>query len=171
MWKWLLWIAAVPVGAGLLVFLIGLLLPKDHVARAEAEVAAPPAEVAALIRDVERQPRWRRGVTAIETVGREGGVLRYIERSGGDSILFEFVEERPGALFRSTIADADLPFGGSWTIAVDPVPGGTRVAIEENGTVTNPVFRFASRFVFGHEATMKRYLEDLDRAFRPSSDR
>ena len=164
MWKWLLWIAAVPVGAGLVVFVVGSLLPKDHVARAEAIVAAPPAEVAALVREVERQPGWRRSVTGIEIVRREGGVLRYIERSGGDAILFDFAEERPDALFRTTIADPDLPFGGSWTIALAPAAAGTRVAIEEQGSVTNPIFRFVSRFVFGHDGTMKAYLADLQRA-------
>ena len=164
MGKWLLWIAAVPLGAGLLVFIVGSLLPKDHVARAEAIVAAPPAEVAALVRDVERQPGWRRGVTGIEIVRRQGGVLRYIERSGGDAILFDFTEEQPDALFRCTIADPNLPFGGSWTIALAPTPEGTRVAIEERGTVTNPIFRFVSRFVFGHDGTMKAYLADLQRA-------
>ncbi len=164
MWKWLAWIAAVPVGAGLVVYGVGMALPKDHVARAETIVAASPAQVAALVRSVERQPDWRRSVDAIEIVGRDDGVLRYVERSGGEAILFDFREERPDALFRSTIADPSLPFGGSWTIALAPVPSGTRVAIEERGTVTNPIFRFFSRFVFGHESTMRTYLADLQRA-------
>lgn len=171
MGKWLLWIAAVPVAAGLLVLLVGSLLPQDHVARAETVVPAAVPEVAALIREVERQPRWRRAVDSIDIRSREGGVLRYAERSGGDSILFDFREERPNALFRSTIADPNLPFGGSWTIALSPAASGTRVSIEEQGTVSNPIFRFFSRFVFGHHSTMKAYLADLERAFgtRPAA--
>ncbi len=168
MWKWLAWIAAVPVGSALVVYGIGMVLPKNHVARAEATVAASPAHVAAIVRDVERQPSWRDSVDAIEIVSREDGVLRYVERSGGDAILFDFREQRRDSLFRSTIADPDLPFGGSWTIVLAPVLSGTRVAIEERGTVTNPIFRFFSRFVFGHDSTMKAYLADLEQSFRTS---
>ena len=138
MWKWLAGIAALPLAAAALVYGIGALLPRAHVARAEAVMPAPPAAVAALVRDVAAQPRWRTGVTAIEPVGRRGGTLRYIERQGGNSILFDFVEEAPGTRFRSIIADPDLPFGGAWTIALAPEGAGTRVRIEERGEVRDP---------------------------------
>ncbi len=38
---------------------------------------------------------------------------------------------------------------------------GTRLTITENGEVYNPIFRFMSRFVFGHTATMDQFLSDL----------
>ncbi len=163
-WKWLLVAAAVPVSLGLILFAVGAMLPVQHLAHAQATLAAPPERVAALVRDVEAQPRWRGGVTAIEILERTPGGLRYVERQGSDAITFEFREERPGGLFRSTIVDPDLPFGGFWIIALEPAGSGTTIRIEEHGTVTNPVFRFVSRFVFGHEATMKAYLADLERA-------
>ena len=163
-WKWLIGIAAVPLAAAAIAYGIGALLPRAHVARAETLLRAPPARVAAMVREVEAQPRWRSGVTAIEIVGRSGGRLRYIERQGGDSILFDFVEEVPGARFRSTIADPSLPFGGSWTIALAPEAGGTRIRIEERGEVRDPLFRFFSALIFGHEGSMRTYLADLERA-------
>ena len=104
-------------------------------------------------------------MTAIEIVGRSERALRYVERQGGDSILFELVEEAPGARFRSTIADPDLPFGGAWTIALAPEGAGTRVRIEENGEVRDPAYRFFSALVFGHDGTMKAYLADMARSF------
>lgn len=164
-WKWIAGIVAVPVGLAGLVYGIGALLPREHVARAEATVPAAPAAVAALVRDVEGQPHWRSAVQAIEVIERRGGgALRYVERSGHDSITFDFAEEQPDARFRSVIADPSLPFGGSWTIALAPAAGGTQVSIEERGEVRDPLYRFFSRFVFGHEATMKAYLADLGRA-------
>ncbi len=39
--------------------------------------------------------------------------------------------------------------------------GGTRVRVTEDGEVYNPLFRFVSRFIMGHTATMDRYLDDL----------
>lgn len=163
-WKWLLVVAAAPVGTAAIGTAIGAMLPAEHLARVEAILAAPPDRVAALVRDVGGQPRWRGGVTAIEIVERSPDSLVYIERQGSDAIRFAFREERPGALFRNTIADPDLPFGGYWLIALEPAGAGTKIRIEEHGAVTNPLFRFVSRFVFGHEATMKAYLADLERA-------
>ena len=40
----------------------------------------------------------------------------------------------------------------------------TIVRITEDGQVYNPVFRFMSRFVFGHARTMDAYLRALGRA-------
>ncbi|HEX8527779.1 SRPBCC family protein [Allosphingosinicella sp.] len=166
MWKWIAGIVAVPIGLGGIVYAIGLTLPRDHVARAELAVGAPPGDVARIVRDVEAQPSWRSGVRGIEVVRRTGGVLSYVEHSGDGDIAFDFVEETPGAVFRSTITDPNLPFGGSWTIALAPEGEGTRISIEERGEVRNPVFRFFARFVFGHERTMRTYLADLGRALK-----
>jgi len=163
-WKWALGIAALPLAAAAIVYGVGAMLPRAHVARAEAVMPAPPEAVAALVRDVAAQPRWRPAVTAIELVERRGGALRYVERQSGDSILFDLVEEAPGTRFRSTIADPDLPFGGAWTIALSPEGAGTRVRIEENGEVRDPLYRFFSTLVFGHDGTMKAYLADMARA-------
>ncbi|HEX9931540.1 MAG TPA: SRPBCC family protein [Allosphingosinicella sp.] len=166
-WKWAIGVIAAPAALAGIVYGVGALLPREHVASAEAVVPAAPAAVAALVRDVEAQPRWRSGVAAIEVLERRpAGGLRYVERSGHDSITFDFAEEERDARFRSVIADPALPFGGSWTISLSAAPGGTRVAIEEQGEVRDPLYRFFSRFVFGHEGTMRTYLADLDRALR-----
>jgi hypothetical protein len=164
MWKYALWAAAVPVAAVILVFAVGLLLPRDHVASAEAVVPAAPETVAGLVRDVEAQPRWRGAVTAIEVRERRPDGLRYVEHSGDEAILFDFSEEQAGRRFRAAIADPGLPFGGAWTIEVAPEAGATRVRIEERGFVTHPVYRFFATLVFGHKGTIKAYLADLQRA-------
>jgi hypothetical protein len=164
MTKRILWIAAVPVVAGVAIVAVGAMLPRDHVAAAEVRVAAAPADVAAMVREVERQPQWRSAVSSIEVLERGENRVRYVERSGGDAILFDLVEETGGRVFRSAIADPELPFGGLWIVTLTPEAGVTRVRVEEHGFVTNPVYRFFSALVFGHEATMRTYLDDLGRA-------
>jgi uncharacterized protein YndB with AHSA1/START domain len=166
MWKYALWAAAVPAAAAILVAGVGSLLPRDHVASAEAVLPAPPDEVAKLVREVEAQPRWRTGVSAVEVRVRRADGLRYVEHSGGEAIAFDFAEEKPGRRFRSRIDDPSLPFGGAWTIDLEPDGGGTRVRIEERGFVAHPVYRFFATLVFGHERTMKAYLGDLRRALQ-----
>lgn len=161
--KALLIVAGVLVALVLGVVLVGLALPRTHVATAEAEIAAPPERVAALVRGLDDQPRWRSGVKAVEVVSRGPEGVRYRERSD-DVIAYLFREETPGRVFRSTITDETLPFGGTWTITLEPRGAGTRAAIREDGEVRNPVFRFMAKFVFGHEATMRTYLADLEQA-------
>jgi hypothetical protein len=168
-WKWLIWAAAVPIGAAAIAAGVGVLLPRDHVATGQTYVQAPPDEVAALVRDVAAQPRWRKNVRSIDMLERHGRELRYIERSSDGAVTFDLVEEQPGRLFRSTIADPDLPFGGAWTIAIAPHGAGSSITIEEHGFVTNVLFRFFGALVFGYDRTIKAYLSDLHRAVSGSS--
>jgi hypothetical protein len=63
------------------------------------------------------------------------------------------------------IADPKLPFGGTWTIEVTPVEGGTTLRITERGEVHNPIFRFMSRFIFGQTKSMEDYLGALGKKF------
>ena len=115
----------------------------------------------------DNYPRWRSGLERIELSSRGPEGTRFVEHSGGDAIAFLLVEEVRDERFRSTITDPNLPFGGYWTIALEPANRGTRVRIEEHGFVTSPVYRFFARFLFGHESTMRTWLDDLERAVSP----
>ena len=59
------------------------------------------------------------------------------------------------------IDDRSLAFGGTWSHDLVPSGTGTTVTITERGEVYNPLFRFMSRFVFGHTATMEGFLGAL----------
>jgi hypothetical protein len=50
------------------------------------------------------------------------------------------------------------------TIAIVAEPGGSALTITEDGWVANPIFRFLSRFVFGHHATMDGILKQVAKA-------
>ena len=135
----------------LLVIAIGFALPIAHVATRDARFAAPPERVFGVLRDVEKYPAWRSDVERVEVLATVPA-LRWRER--GDNRIV------------TRIADRSLPFGGSWTYELSPQDGGTRLAITENGEVYNPLFRFMSRFVFGHTATLEQYLVDLEKHLR-----
>lgn len=152
-------IAVVVVLVVALVTAIGYALPQDHVASMTRQVPMPPPAVFARITDVERYPDWRKDVERVEVMSRTP--LKWREGSGGDTITFEIVESAPDRRVVSRIADPDLPFGGSWTYELQPDGTGTRVTITERGEVYNPIFRFLSRFVFGHTATMEKVLDAL----------
>ncbi len=149
----------------LVAYLIGVFLPADHVAEGDRIVGANIEAVAARIRDLQNQPEWRPGVKSIELLAPIAEVITYREVGSNGPMSFRFREVEPGRRFESVIADDTLAFGGRWTISVDPADAGTRVKIREEGTVRPPIFRTLSRFVFGHQGTLKQYLNDLAASF------
>lgn len=163
------WWKRAALAAGALLILVGIVvgvgaaLPVSHTATVSAEVPAPPAEVWALITDVERFPEWRRGVTAVHRLEARQGRPVWREESAHGLLTFGVEEWDPPHLLVTRILDEDLPFGGRWTYEISPDGEGARLRITEAGEVYNPLFRFMSRFVFGHESSIRDYLLDVER--------
>jgi hypothetical protein len=140
---------------------IGMALPKAHVASRSVRLRRGPPEVWDAIHDVRRFSEWRPGLERVERLPDADGRPRWKEVGSHGAITFELVEASAPARMVTRIADPSLPFGGSWTYVVDPTPEGSRLTIVEQGEVYNPLFRFMSRFVFGHTATIDAYLAAL----------
>lgn len=151
-WYWYVVIAAVLVVAA--VYLTGWLLPAKHSATRTTDIASPPETVFAKIADFEKRPSWRKDLKKVTV--EPGG--RFVTE---DSLRYEIIENIAPRRLVTRIADDTLEFGGTWTIEVAAVPGGSRVTVREDGFVKSPVFRFFSRFVFGHTKTMDDFLKDL----------
>jgi uncharacterized protein YndB with AHSA1/START domain len=139
---------------------VGYALPQAHVAARTVTFGSPIEQVYSAITNVENYPAWRTDVSRVDVLSHEP--LRWREHAGGDAITFEVAESNPPRLLRVRIADPDLPFGGTWSYELQPEGSGTRLTITERGEVYNPIFRFMSRFVFGHTVTIDRYLEGLE---------
>ncbi len=139
---------------------IGMTLPQNHTASRTARLSAPPETVWALITDVTRYPEWRKDVTSVEKI-ESGGAPTWREVSGGDRMTYEAVVWEAPSHLVANIADKGLPFGGSWDYRMTPDGTGTQITITENGEVYNPLFRFVSRYVMGHTATIDKYLAEL----------
>lgn len=147
----------------LAIVVIGYTLPQRHTASREIAVPAAPERVFALIATPSDYPRWRSDVDSVETLSPEAGKDRFREIGDNGALLMRVEERVPNSRLVTVIADTTLPFGGKWTYELAPSGTGTTLRITEDGEVYNPVFRFMSRFVFGHTATMDRYLADLQR--------
>ena len=140
---------------------VGALLPRAHVASRTLRVRRTPAEVWALITDVERFPSWRSGVTHVDRLPDRDGRPAWVEHGSSGDIPLETVDAQPPERLVLRIADATLPFGGTWTYLVTFTPDGSTLTITEDGWVSNVLFRVMSRFVFGHHATIDLYLKNV----------
>lgn len=157
-------IVAAIVGLGVVVWIVGSLLPVKHRATRKATFAVPAESLFALITTPAKFPEWRKGVQRVELLPPVNGVAQYREVSSDGTILYAVVRTIPNRELVTEIADRSLPFGGRWTFAISPATGGaTTLSITEDGEVYNPIFRFVSRFILGHHATIDRYLEDVKR--------
>jgi len=150
-----------------IVAVIGWLLPVRHQATAARTYKASAPALFSLITDVSSFPTWRREVTKVETLPDENGRRRWRETTkNGPPITFLVERTEADRLLVGRIADTNLPFGGAWTYELTPAGNGsTTLRITEDGEVYNPIFRFVSRFVMGHDATMKQYLSAVGSRF------
>ena len=147
------------------VLAVGAMIPEDHVASASAHYAQPAEVVWEAIVDYEAFPAWRSGVDRVEALTTADGATGWIEHGPMGPMPMAIEEEASPRRLVLRIATDELPFGGTWTYELENEGGGSRLTITENGTVTNLLFRFMSRFVFGYTATMETYLVELGTKF------
>jgi hypothetical protein len=157
-------VLAVIVALIIVVVAVGFALPARHRASRAARFTASPSALFSTISDVAQYPSWRSDVTRVEVVN-DSTPMRFREVGRNGTILYEVERREPDWLLVTRIADPTLPFGGTWTYELSPATDGTMLRITEDGDVRNPVFRFVSRFVLGHTATIDRYLADLGKRF------
>ena len=130
------WIALIGGGLAVLVAgiaIIGSMLPRAHKASRTLRVTRSPAEV------------WPVLIQATQT----------------SSTPVDVLESSPPNRLVTRVTAAEKNFGGTWTIAIAPLPSGAEITIAEDGWVANPIFRFVSRLVIGHHATMDGMLRKV----------
>jgi uncharacterized protein YndB with AHSA1/START domain len=165
------WILGAVLVVGGLVVLVGLVaaigaaLPRGHVATRTASFRQPPEAIFGAITDFTHAAAWRGDLERVELLESGSGLPRFREHGAHGAITMEVTELVPPRRLVVRIADPGLPFGGRWIYQVEPAAEGARLSITEEGEVYNPIFRFVSRFVFGHHKTLEDYLRALGRKF------
>ena len=135
--KWIALVVGCLVLLVVIVALIGSTLPRAHVASRTLTIKRAPQDVWPI-------------------------VTRLMSES---SVPVDILENDPPRRLVSKVKDSEKMFGGTWTVTVVPVAAGSTVSVVEDGWVANPIFRFVSRFVIGHHATMDGILKNVAKAF------
>jgi hypothetical protein len=138
--------------------LIGSRMPTEHTIARSLQIKKSPADVYAVIRNVEEAPRWRSDVKRVEILSSD----RFREHGRNGTVTYQIVDDVPGKRMATKILDLNLGYSGSWEYVLEGSGGGTQLTITEKGVVTNPLFRFMSRYVFGYTATIDAYLRSLE---------
>ncbi len=156
---------AVTVALVLVVLVIGAALPRNHVVSRHVILHRSPDEVYETVRNFAAAPNWRSDLERVEMIATGDNHVRFRENGKQGAVTYDLIEDRPNEKIVTRIADQDLGYSGAWTYIFQSEAGGTRLEITETGEVSNILFRFMSRFVFGHAATMEKYLAALGRKF------
>lgn len=161
--KWFLVIPGILVCLVLIIVIIGYLLPVKHTSSVQVSVPASPAETWARLADFSSYPLWRKDVKSVNV----SSSVEWVEvNARGDSLPLKIVVLDPGQRLVTKIQGHGLPFGGGWEFRLKDNGGSTIVTITENGEVYNPLFRFVSKFIMGHDATLRKYAGFLERSFQ-----
>jgi uncharacterized protein YndB with AHSA1/START domain len=161
MMTWLVRIVVGLIVIGIVVFVVGSLLPQNHTASRTESFSQPPETVWAAITDVAAFPTWRKEVASVVQLAPQNDKPVWRETSHrGESITYAAETWEPPRHLVTRITDKNLPFGGSWDYALAPSGAGSTLTITEHGEIYNPVFKVVSRFM-SKTATMDAYLTAL----------
>jgi hypothetical protein len=163
-------IVAVLVLCVVAMLVIGSRLNPNHIASRSIRLQKPTGDVYAAIRDFEHAPGWRSDVKQIELLGSVDGHVRFREHGSNGVVNYEVMEDVPGQRLVTRILDQDLGYSGSWEYVIVPDASGSTLTITERGEVSNPLFRFMSRYVFGQTAMIDGYLKALAAHFGEHPD-
>lgn len=156
------------VVTGLLVALIlvvlvgGLLLPEEHIATRTLVTKQTPQAIWATINDHANEPMWRDDIESVTSLGERTGKPVWQENyKDGNKVALMTTESKPPVRLVRELTDLEGPFSGRWEIDILSTPTGSNVTITELGKVSNPFFRFLSKYVIGHTTFMEKYLKGL----------
>lgn len=148
-----------------ILFIIGLTLPRTHLASSVATFHQPPEKLWAAISDFPSMPGWAPGVASVERMPDLNGhpVWAQIGKMGRMPLELEVVE--PPHKLVGRIAADNLGFGGKWTYVITPAEGGATMTITEDGFIDNVMFRAMARLFFGYHGTQQAYLRAVGKKF------
>lgn len=146
-------------------YAMGSRQPVDHVATVRAHFRVPADSLYAAIYDVKNYPRWRVDVKQVELLPSTNGHIVWREYSRSGKLDYDFTVVLPPNRLVASIVSKDAGFTGRWMYHFLPDTSGATLMIVEEGSVPNPFFRFAMRYVFGTHASLENFLGMLGKRF------
>jgi len=164
--KWVLIVVGGLVGLVALTALIGAFVSRDHRATSTISLRQPPDSVWKVIRNLGDITSWWPAMQTVERLpDRDGHEVWRQKMSGFDVPIIVLESAPPRRLVTQIDPTADGAFGGTWSYELASDGTGTRISVTEAGWISNPIFRFMSRFLFGYYGSLDKYLKALGSRF------
>ena len=164
--KWVLIVIGGLVGLLALMALIGAFVARDHRATSTIALRQPPDSVWKVVRDLGNITAWWPAMKKAERLpGRDGHEVWRQKIGGFDAPIIVLESSPPTRLVTQIDPTAGGAFGGTWTYELTPDSNGTRISVTEAGWISNPIFRFMARFLFGYHGSLDGYLKALGKRF------
>ena len=146
--------------------LIGAFVSRDHRATSTISLRQSPDSVWKVVRDIGNGPAWFSAMEKSERLpDRDGHEVWRQKMSGFDVPIIVLESSPPRTLVTQIDPTAGGAFGGTWSYVLAPDSAGTRISVTEAGWISNPIFRFMSRFLFGYYGSLDKYLRALGTRF------
>ena len=160
--KWIVFVFGGLLGLIALMALIGAFVSRDHRATSTVMLRQSPDSVWKVVRDFGNITAWWPAMEKAERLpDRDGHEVWRQKMSGFDVPIIVLESSPPRRLVTQIDPTAGGAFGGTWTYQLTPDSGGTRISVTEGGWISNPIFRFMSRFLFGYYGSLDKYLKAL----------
>lgn len=139
--KILLFVVLAVVGLVAVVTVVGLFMPRNHVATSEITLKQPPDKVYAALRDIGGMKAWWTDLKVSERVSGAAGE-RWRQEASGFKMEIDVINDAPPTGFTTKIVEEKgAPFGGMWHYRFTSTPSGTTVTATEEGWIAPPPFR------------------------------
>jgi hypothetical protein len=164
-----LWIILGVVGLLALAFFvmsaIGKGLDPKHVVTASLHVNRTPAEVHALVADLEAWPTWCRNVQKVEKLPDRDGHPMVRMHMGRNRMVLKVTVNHAPTRFAMTIDDESKFFAGVWEYHMNAEVNGTRLKLTEHGEVRPALPRFMLKYLVDPSKYLKSHLRDVATRF------
>ena len=136
---------SVPPGALAALFVVGALLPAEHLFTSQAKLQRPPETVWGVLTDVDGMPLWRSDLTAVERLPDVEGnpAWREVGKSGNQVVELTLAEPpRRLVMQRVGLGAPGLPIR---TVELAATTHGTLVTVTDRVESRNPLRRILVR--------------------------
>ena len=163
--KWIVRLFGIVVLVVLLALVAGFALPAHHRLTRTIRLKQTPEAVFAVLADLPKMPSWNHGVKKVEMLPPINGKEASRQTLAGNMVMTVITTESlaPTRLVR-TVGDASAPFSGSWIYDISATDDGTQIALTEDSTVPNPIFRLLVK-ISGPTKYIDEHLVDLGMRF------
>lgn len=140
---------------------IGAMLPREHRVSRSINVAAPQADVWAVIEDIDHIHDWLPELSPLDRLTDQDGLRVYEGMQGREPLTLTITEEEPTDRLVAKFEWVSNAQGAVWTLELASSELGTEVSLTEEGFIQAPPVRLYKTMTDGHEQALDLVLQSL----------